>query len=64
MPKYGYQSSPETVSYTHLHALELAGVEAKMGMLARRLYSEFVAAGGGTTDFSGIINSIREASAR
>lgn len=45
-------------------ALELAGVDAPMGMLARKLYAEFVAGGGAGQDFSGIINSIREASAR
>ncbi len=46
------------------HALELAGVDAKMGMLARHMYADFVAGGGGGTDFSGIINSIRESSSR
>lgn len=43
-------------------ALELAGVDAKMGMLARQMYADFVAGGGAGTDFSGIINTIREAS--
>lgn len=40
-------------------AVELTGVDARMGMLARAVYREFVDGGGGTRDFSGIIDSVR-----
>jgi 3-hydroxyisobutyrate dehydrogenase len=43
-------------------AIELGGVDAKLGMLAQRLYAEFAAGEGGSQDFSAIINTIRDAS--
>ncbi|GAB3277651.1 3-hydroxyisobutyrate dehydrogenase [Sinomonas notoginsengisoli] len=45
-----------------VNALEHTGVAADMGQLAARIYNSFVEHGGGGTDFSGIINSIREQS--
>lgn len=43
-------------------AIELTGVDAKLGLLARAVYSEFAAGEGAGQDFSGIINTIRVAS--
>ncbi|MAP63323.1 MAG: 3-hydroxyisobutyrate dehydrogenase [Microbacterium sp.] len=40
-------------------AVALTGVDARMGMLARAVYREFVEGGGAGRDFSGIIDSIR-----
>jgi len=40
-------------------AVELTGVDARMGMLARTIYREFVDGGGAGRDFSGIIESVR-----
>lgn len=45
-----------------VNALEHTGVAAEMGQLASRIYDSFVAQGGAGTDFSGIINTIREQS--
>jgi 3-hydroxyisobutyrate dehydrogenase len=45
-----------------VNALEHTGVAAEMGQLASRIYDSFVAQGGASTDFSGIINTIREKS--
>jgi 3-hydroxyisobutyrate dehydrogenase len=44
-------------------AVALTGVEARMGMLARRIYADFAAGEGAGQDFSGIINTIRAESA-
>lgn len=43
------------------HAIELTGVDARMGMLAREIYREFAAGEGAGRDFSGIITTIRDA---
>lgn len=43
--------------------IERTGVEAKLGLLAGQLYSDFASGDGATRDFSGIIETIREASA-
>ncbi|WP_168626473.1 MULTISPECIES: 3-hydroxyisobutyrate dehydrogenase [unclassified Cryobacterium] len=43
-------------------ALESTGVHAEIGMLANELYQRFAESGGADTDFSGIINSIRDQS--
>ncbi|GAA1952099.1 3-hydroxyisobutyrate dehydrogenase [Microbacterium aquimaris] len=40
-------------------AVALTGVDARMGMLARSVYREFVEGGGARRDFSGIIDSVR-----
>ena len=40
-------------------AVELTGVDARMGMLARTIYREFVDGGGAGRNFSGIIESVR-----
>ena len=40
-------------------AVELTGVDARLGMLARTIYREFVDGGGAGRDFSGIIESVR-----
>lgn len=40
-------------------AIDLTGVDAKLGRLAREIYREFAEGAGATTDFSGIINTIR-----
>ncbi|GAB2748868.1 3-hydroxyisobutyrate dehydrogenase [Sinomonas soli] len=45
-----------------VNALEHTGVAAEMGQLASRIYDSFVDQGGAGTDFSGIINTIREQS--
>jgi 3-hydroxyisobutyrate dehydrogenase len=44
------------------HAVTTTGVEARMGMLARELYARYADGPGAGQDFSGIINTIREAS--
>src|SRR5271163_5233784 len=41
-------------------AAESAGAATELGKHAAAIYRNFVEAGGGTTDFSGIINAIRE----
>ncbi len=41
-------------------AVQLTGVDARMGMLAREIYAQFADGPGAAQDFSGIINSIRE----
>lgn len=41
-------------------AIELTGVDAKMGLLARSLFDEFASGDGANRDFSGIITTIRE----
>jgi 3-hydroxyisobutyrate dehydrogenase len=43
------------------HAIELTGVDARMGLLAREIYREFAAGEGAGQDFSGIIHTIRDA---
>jgi 3-hydroxyisobutyrate dehydrogenase len=43
-------------------ALDLTGVDARMGRLAREIYKEFAAGPGAGQDFSGIITTIRAAS--
>jgi 3-hydroxyisobutyrate dehydrogenase len=43
-------------------AVQLTGVDARMGMLAREIYAHFADGPGAAQDFSGIINSIRELS--
>lgn len=40
-------------------AIELTGVDARMGRLAREIYEEFANGAGAGQDFSGIINTIR-----
>jgi 3-hydroxyisobutyrate dehydrogenase len=45
-------------------ALGLTGVDARMGALAREIYREFADGAGSGQDFSGIINTIRAASAQ
>jgi 3-hydroxyisobutyrate dehydrogenase len=40
-------------------AIDLTGVEARMGRLARAIYKEFADGAGAGQDFSGIINTIR-----
>src|SRR5690606_10782453 len=40
-------------------AIELTGVDAKLGLLARDVYSDFAAGDGAGMDFSGIITTIR-----
>jgi 3-hydroxyisobutyrate dehydrogenase len=47
-----------------VNAVEHTGVAAEMGPLASRIYDAFVEHGGGGTDFSGIINTIRDQSQR
>ncbi len=44
-------------------AIALTGVDAQLGLHARRIYGEFAEGAGAGQDFSGIINTIREASA-
>jgi 3-hydroxyisobutyrate dehydrogenase len=44
-------------------AIDLTGVDARMGRLAREIYKEFAAGAGARQDFSGIINTIRADSA-
>lgn len=41
-------------------AIERTGVDARLGLLARRIYKEFADGPGATQDFSAIINTIRE----
>ena len=43
------------------HAIERAGVDARLARLAEERYDEFVESGGAAQDFSGIISLIREA---
>lgn len=43
-------------------AIESTGVEARLGLLAREIYAAFAAAEGADRDFSGIIDTIRDAS--
>jgi 3-hydroxyisobutyrate dehydrogenase len=43
-------------------AIDLTGVDAKLGLLARAIYGDFAAGEGAGQDFSGIINSIRATS--
>ena len=45
------------------HAIDLAGVDAKMGRLARQMYQAYADGEGGGRDFSGIIETIRAHSA-
>lgn len=45
------------------HAIETTGVQAQLGLHAERLYAEYAEGAGATTDFSGIIHSIREGAA-
>jgi 3-hydroxyisobutyrate dehydrogenase len=45
-------------------AIELTGVDAKLGLLARAIYSDYATGDGAGQDFSGIINTIRAASER
>ncbi|WP_369045401.1 3-hydroxyisobutyrate dehydrogenase [Sinomonas sp. P10A9] len=45
-----------------VNAVEHTGVAAEMGPLASRIYDSFVEHGGAGTDFSGVINTIREQS--
>jgi len=45
-------------------AIDLTGVDAQLGRHARDIYAEFAAGPGAGQDFSGIINTIRAASAR
>jgi 3-hydroxyisobutyrate dehydrogenase len=40
-------------------AIDLTGVDAKMGLLAREIYRQFAEGAGAGQDFSGIINTIR-----
>ncbi|WP_438354414.1 3-hydroxyisobutyrate dehydrogenase [Microbacterium sp. CJ88] len=40
-------------------ALTLTGVDARMGLLARRIYHEYAAGPGAAQDFSGIIGTVR-----
>ena len=40
-------------------AIDLTGVDARMGRLAREIYREFADGAGAGQDFSGIINTIR-----
>jgi 3-hydroxyisobutyrate dehydrogenase len=44
-------------------AIELTGVDAKLGLMAREIYKAFAAGAGAGQDFSGIINTVREQSA-
>jgi 3-hydroxyisobutyrate dehydrogenase len=44
-------------------AIDLTGVDARMGRLAREIYADFAAGAGAGQDFSGIINTIRAESA-
>jgi 3-hydroxyisobutyrate dehydrogenase len=44
-------------------AIDLTGVDAKLGRLAREIYAQFSTGAGAGQDFSGIINTIREDSA-
>ncbi len=46
-----------------LHAIEQTGVDAELGRAAQRIYAEFASGAGAREDFSGIINTIRAASA-
>jgi 3-hydroxyisobutyrate dehydrogenase len=46
------------------HAIVSTGVEARMGMLAREIYRAYSDGPGAGQDFSGIINTIRDESAR
>lgn len=43
-------------------AIDLTGVDAKMGRLARAVYLDYAQGEGANRDFSGIINTIRELS--
>ena len=43
-------------------AIELTGVDAKLGLLARAIYADFADGPGAEQDFSGIINTIRDES--
>ncbi len=43
-------------------AMDLTGVDARMGRLAREIYQEFAAGAGAGQDFSGIIRTIRDTS--
>jgi 3-hydroxyisobutyrate dehydrogenase len=45
-------------------AIDLTGVDARMGRLAREIYKEFADGPGAGQDFSGIINTVRAESAR
>lgn len=47
-----------------VEALNATGVDAVLGRTAEEIYREFALGGGAGTDFSGIINSIRDASER
>ena len=40
-------------------AIDLTGVDARLGRLAREIYKEFAEGEGAGQDFSGIINTIR-----
>ena len=44
-------------------AIDLTGVDARMGRLAREIYREFADGAGAGQDFSGIINTIRDGDA-
>ena len=41
-----------------MEAAQAAGAKVPMGARAAELYAEFTAAGGGSTDFSGIIATL------
>ncbi|GAA4380872.1 3-hydroxyisobutyrate dehydrogenase [Agromyces bauzanensis] len=43
-------------------AIDLTGVDAKLGLLARSIYAEYAAGEGAGKDFSGIINTVRDQS--
>ncbi|MFG6490657.1 3-hydroxyisobutyrate dehydrogenase [Microbacterium sp. P03] len=45
-------------------AIDRTGVDARMGMLARDIYNEFASGPGAGQDFSGVITTIRSASAQ
>jgi 3-hydroxyisobutyrate dehydrogenase len=44
-------------------AIDLTGVDAKLGLMAREIYKQFAAGDGARQDFSGIINTVRDQSA-
>ncbi|WP_223878331.1 3-hydroxyisobutyrate dehydrogenase [Microbacterium radiodurans] len=44
-------------------AIHVTGVDAQLGLLARRIYADYAAGDGGSRDFSGIIEEIRSRSA-
>ena len=43
------------------HAVDLTGVDVRMGMLAREIYQKFADGDGARQDFWGIIHTIRAA---